>query len=344
MPIFMIGTQRSGSNMLRLMLNQLPALAAPHPPHIMERMAPLLSIYGELAADAAFAQLIEDVCRLVELNPVSWDGVILQRDQVAAGCRERSLIAVYGAVYDIMARDWGAQDWLCKSLTNVYYLPTITAYYPQAKFIYLYRDGRDVAASFKKAVVGEKHSFHLAKTWHGEQQLSIQARRSIDPARFFMVSYEQLTGAPEHTLQALCVFLEQPYSRAMLEFNRSEEAQRTAHAGTLWCNVTKPVMTRPLQSFLDHLDTTDIRIFETVAGISLDQLGYARCLVQPDEAQPFSAADLAGFDAENRRLKAAFKLSLSADERRLREPQEQLLAAIAARRPVLSDNHAAGAS
>ncbi len=34
MPIFMIGTQRSGSNLLRLMLNQLPEIAAPHPPSL----------------------------------------------------------------------------------------------------------------------------------------------------------------------------------------------------------------------------------------------------------------------------------------------------------------------
>ena len=35
MKIFMIGTQRSGSNLLRLMVNQAPDIAAPHPPHIL---------------------------------------------------------------------------------------------------------------------------------------------------------------------------------------------------------------------------------------------------------------------------------------------------------------------
>ena len=44
----MIGTQRSGSNLLRLMLNQQPAIASPHPPHILERFMPLLPLYGNL--------------------------------------------------------------------------------------------------------------------------------------------------------------------------------------------------------------------------------------------------------------------------------------------------------
>ena len=50
-PVFMIGTQRSGSNLLRLMINQLDQIASPHPPHIMERMHPLLDCYGDLNVD-----------------------------------------------------------------------------------------------------------------------------------------------------------------------------------------------------------------------------------------------------------------------------------------------------
>ena len=50
-PVFMIGTQRSGSNLLRLMLNQLSDIASPHPPHILERMFPLMDHYGDLDKD-----------------------------------------------------------------------------------------------------------------------------------------------------------------------------------------------------------------------------------------------------------------------------------------------------
>lgn len=69
----MIGTQRSGSNLLRLMLNQLPEMFAPHPPHILLTLYPLLPIYGDLMQDANFRKLIDDMCTLVELNPVPWD-------------------------------------------------------------------------------------------------------------------------------------------------------------------------------------------------------------------------------------------------------------------------------
>ena len=80
--IFIIGEQRSGSNLLRLMLNQSPQIAAPHPPHILQRMAGLLPRYGDLNENKNFTQLIDDVCHLVETNPVLWRGISLDRKEI----------------------------------------------------------------------------------------------------------------------------------------------------------------------------------------------------------------------------------------------------------------------
>src|SRR5712691_9905395 len=99
MPIFMIGIQRSGSNLLRLMLNQLPEIATPHPPHILHHIMPLVSRYGALNNPVAFSLLVDDVCHLAELNPVSWEGVVLDRKDIIARCRKPSLVAAFGAVY-----------------------------------------------------------------------------------------------------------------------------------------------------------------------------------------------------------------------------------------------------
>lgn len=331
MPIFMIGTQRSGSNLLRLMLNQLPNLAAPHPPHILERLAPLMPVYGDLGDDTAFATLVEDVCRLVELNPVPWEGVKLPRNAVAARCRERSLVAVYGAVHDIMAQAWGKRDWCCKSLANVHHLPAINAYFPDARFIYIYRDGRNVALSFREAIVGEKHFYHIARAWHQEQQLALEFADNILPERVFRISYEALTTAPETTLRALCAFLQADYTEEMMRFNESREAQLTAQAGAMWSNVVKTVGAHRPRRFQEEADASDIRIFEAVAGPSLDRLGYTRRCVPPGAEITFDATTLAEFDAENRRLKAEKQAQLPPDEGRRREPQNRLLAAIAAR-------------
>ena len=331
MPIFMIGTQRSGSNLLRLMLNQLPEIAAPHPPHILQRFMPLLPAYGDLAADANFGQLVEDVCRLVELNPVPWDGVTLDRADVAGRCRERSLVAVHGAVYDICAEAKGAQTWCCKSLANIAFVPQIDAYFREPRYIYLYRDGRDVAVSFRKAVVGEKHFYHIAREWVATQQLALAMRERIGPERFFSISYESLTSAPEPSMRCLCKFLGIRFNPAMLEFYKSDEAQRAAESSELWGNVVKPIMADNTRKFLRDASENDIRIFESVAGDLLDALNYERMYVSRGGETIFTEEDIRRFDAENLRLKEQMLDRTDAADLKRRDRQAILIQEIRAR-------------
>jgi sulfotransferase family protein len=331
MPIFMIGIQRSGSNLLRLMLNELPEIAAPHPPHILQRMMPLVPYYGDLRKERAFTVLVDDVCRLVELNPVPWEGVVLDRKDVAARCRKRSLVAVFGAVYDVMAEAWHAKTWCCKSLANVYYLPQIEDYFVGAKYVYLHRDGRDVAVSFSKAVVGEKHFYHIAKEWDEAQRLALDFRSKIPVKRFFNLSYEALTAEPEKTARGLCRFLEVPYKPAMLEFYKSGEAKRAASASNLWENVTSPVMRQNTRKFLKEAREEDIRIFESVAGGSLDRLGYERFFAKNGHELHFSSEQIRQFDSENKRLKDEIRARIDPADLKRRGVQEALIKEIAAR-------------
>ncbi len=338
--IFMIGTQRSGSNMFRLMLNQLGDVAAPHPPHVMERFTPLLPLYGDLNDQANFALLVEDVCRLVELNPVPWEGVDLEdRGEVIARCKENSLVAIYGAVYDIMAEANGAKHWLCKSLANVRFLPELERYFPDAKFLHLYRDGRDVAVSFRKVIVGEKTFYNVAKAWEKDQQLALGLRQRIDESRLFSVSYEQLTDKTEIMLQRLCEFLDVEYTDAMMHFNESAEATRTARSGgSMWGNVRRPVMRNNTRKFFREAKREDYRIFELVSGELLDLLGYELVFSKRGEkrrrkGEELAFAEIQRHEAENKRLKDEFRRKLAPEELKLRAPQEALFKEIKARAP-----------
>jgi hypothetical protein len=325
MPIFMIGIQRSGSNLLRLMLNELPEIAAPHPPHILQRMMPLVPHYGELNQPKAFSLLVDDVCRLVELNPVRWEEVVLDRKDVAARCQKRNLVAVFGAVYDVMAEAWNAKTWCCKSLANIYYLPEIEDYFDRAKYIYLYRDGRDVAVSFHKAVVGEKHFYHIAKEWNEAQQLALNFSRNVPAERFFKLSYEELTIETEKTVRALCRFLDVDYKPSMLEFYKSGEAKLAASASNLWENVTSPVMKQNSRKFLKEAREDDIRIFESVAGDSMDSLGYERLFAKKGAELNFGPDDIRRFNMENKRLKDEVRKHIDPADLERRNRQESVI-------------------
>lgn len=297
--IFMVGEQRSGSNLLRIMLDQSEQIAGPHPPHILQRMMPLMPIYGDLSADAAFRRLVDDVCRVVEHNPVAWENItVFDRDEVAALCRERSLIAVYGAVMAICARANGKVKWLCKTMTNIKYAEELDAYFGATKYIFLYRDGRDVTLSFCKAVVGDKHPYFIAQKWAELQRLCL-AKRTRTPERVFSVAYEDLTANTEVVLCALCDFLGVTYTPRMLEGHRSKEASRTAESSDLWQNLTKPIMCANQRKFLKELSEEHVRVIESVAGDCLDALGYDRVFVKKGDEMAFSAEQIAEFKRQN---------------------------------------------
>jgi CRP-like cAMP-binding protein len=319
-PIFIVGEQRSGSNLLRLMLSQA-GVSAPHPPHLLTRLMPLVPSYGDLHQDSNWRRLIEDACQLVERNPVPWQSVEhFDRQAIEERCRERSLIAIFGAVMDTYAESQGADSWACKSMGCAKYGVELDQYFVSPKYLFLYRDGRDVTLSFTKAVVGEKHPYHIAKRWNEAQSVCLAEQERI-PERYHRLCYEELTAEPEPILRRLCDFLKVPFTLAMLDFHRSNEAQATSGKSQLWQNLSRPVMRNNSKKFLTGLTEHQIRIVESVAGASLDALGYDRAFVQPNEELVFGAEELATFARQNAETKASRRAMMEEEDAKRREHQ-----------------------
>ena len=314
MPYFMIGTQRSGSNLLRIMLNQSPELVSPHPPHILERLWPLLVEYGDLQDPRAFARLVDDVCLLVETNPVSWKLGPIDRTTLEQACSENSLVAVYFEIHNLLTRHNMATDWVCKSLANVHFAEEIDRFGGEsAKFIHLHRDGRDAALSFRKAIVGEKSFYHIAKQWRAEQKKALELGRKLPADRFISVAYSDLITRPEIELRRLCDFMNIQFYPDMLEFHKSREAASTSVAGQMWSNVQKPVMSQNTNKFMREMSPHDIAVFEAVAGDTLTKMGYPL---------------MSDFDDENQRLKVQALENANPDDLQKRKAQASVMQGI----------------
>ncbi|MFI5134373.1 MAG: sulfotransferase family protein [Chitinophagales bacterium] len=322
--LFLIGEQRSGSNVLRLMMANSHEIAAPHPPHILQRIDPVVPVHIILD-DSKFDQMVEIVCRLVETNPVTWLNTTLHRNDVKNRCREKHVIAIYGAVMDIYAESNHARKWLCKSMQNIRWANHLNNYFKTNKYIYLHRDGRDVALSFTKAVIGEKHVYFIAQQWAELQRVCLAARAQLPTDRFFTISYQELTEETESTLRNLCALLHIEYKPEMLNFYQSQEAKNTAVASSLWENVNKPIIHHNFNKFLKELSEEQVRIFESVAGNELDALGYDRIFVKKGEEMQFTPEEIAAFKEENDRLKKLQSKNIDPEDARKRAMQDQVL-------------------
>ncbi len=323
--IFIVGEQRSGSNLLRLMLSQA-GIAAPHPPHILKRMLHLEPSYGDMSLDSNWHHYIDDVCRLVERNPVPWSEVCpLDRSQVAQRCQQRNCVAIFDAIMDMYAEAHDSDAWACKSMQYSEYVNELEDYFSGALYLYLYRDVRDVTLSFGRAVVGEKHPYFISKRWASLQRSAMHVRDVVGPERFFAVCYEELIADPEPTLRSLCEFLGIEFKPEMMNFHRSSGAQSASGLSQLWENVDQPLMRNNSRKFLRSMSEEHIRICESVAGPELDVLGYDRVFVDKGSERVFGPDEIEVFRTENKRLKAEHRSQMDAEDAARRKHQLSVL-------------------
>ena len=330
--IQIIGTQRSGSNLLRVILDQSADIASPHPPHILVTFGPLMSKYEPLTKES-YQMLVNDVVDFVDANPVPWEGIVLDKEAIFNASERYTLFDLNRHIYEQAATAKNSRYWCCKSMANVHYAEELETYGIIDKYIFLYRDGRDVAVSFKKAVVGDKHTYFLARQWKEDQEACLSLAALLEADRFFALNYETLISEPERTVKELCAFLDIAYNEEMLNFHTSNSSKITAAAGEMWANLEKPIMSDNTGKFLKSFKEGDLEIFEMVAGKTLGKLGYA-LYTSMDSEELISDESLNGYRKENQLLKNEVLTTARKSDLEKREPQLVILDTIRGRQAV----------
>ena len=305
-------------------MNQLPEIAAPHPPHILETFEHILPIYNDLNDNANFEALVNDVCLWVESNPVKWQISKFDRATIRDRCEENTLIRLFYEIYSYYAELQNCEYTCCKSMSNVHRYRDLEAAGLNPWYIYLHRDGRDVACSFKKAIVGEKHVYHIARQWKSDQEKSLEVEQNIPSNRVINVKYRDLITDPESVLKKVCYFLNVPFNRIMLDYFHAKESLETARSGKMWQNVSQPIMAGNYNKFLTELTPEEIRIFEKVAGDTLEKLGYA---VTSDykNGDEIEAHTIEAFGLQNSKMKKEAVLMADPYDIEARYPQKEML-------------------
>lgn len=279
-PIFIVGTERSGSNLLRLILDSHPAVVVPHPPHVMRYFTPLVPLYGDLSDEHRFRALVDDVLSLVatHIHPWPWAP---EAGEVIARARRHDLLAVYRALHESVLERSGKARWGCKSTFMVDHVEAVLAEWPGARLIWLVRDPRDVAASSRESVFSTFLPGDTARLWTAQQTAALDAERR-HPDAVLRVYYERLVGEPEAAVRRICHFLGEEFHPPMLEWFRGEEAKQSASLSESWANTAGPMRSESLQRWRKELSPEEVRTVESIAGPIMDSIGYTPSL---DEAE-----------------------------------------------------------
>jgi sulfotransferase family protein len=219
---FIVGTGRCGSTLLQAMLTCHPNLYIP----------PELRYFGRHEPGVRFTDPLrdEDVEAYLALfrRDVWWEDMGLDAQALGEAVRGglRTSRDIYLWILGHVAARRGNTKRRCGEKTPYYVLLTehIGRLFPGARFIHLYRDPRDVAASYLEQYwVQGGTALRVANyVLHVFRRVD-QAARHLGPERFCAVKYEELVEHPERELRRVCDFLGEDYDPAMLQFTKREE-------------------------------------------------------------------------------------------------------------------------
>lgn len=272
-PIFIVGTERSGSNLLRLILNTHSNITVPHPPHIMHFMGSLEGRYGDLNEQDNFYRLVADVLGLIDIHIYPWD-VKLDIDQLISQAPSRDLFGVFVTVYNAYLKASNKKRWACKSTFMVEHADAIFRLFPHAKLLWLVRDPRDVAVSSMHSVFNPFHPYHTARLWHEQQQKGLALANGPYAENVLQLHYEYLIAQPEVTVKKICAFIDEPFESTMLAFAETPEAKLSGTLSESWKNTAKPIMSNNAGKYKKRLSSIQIKTVERAAGKTMVNLGY----------------------------------------------------------------------
>ena len=164
---------------------------------------------------------------------------------------------------------------------------------PEARFVHIIRDGRDVALSLGATWWGPKTLPERAEWWAGQVQSARDQSGLL--AYYLEIRYEDLLSDTEATLRKICAFVDLPWNAAILDYHhRAEErlaelsdrhfADGTVVTGEqrrgLHTLTKKPPDRERSGRWKKEMAQEDVRAFEANAGELLTQLGYEPGLVE----------------------------------------------------------------
>lgn len=270
-PIFIMSSERSGSNLLRTLLDNHSNLTAPIAPMLLPTFQPLIPYYGDLSRQKNALTLLDDMLRVVNHPYYDWQMQVDANDLYERYQPSRLLDFVY-LFYREKQISHGGNRFVCKENRIFDFACSILAYDPTAKFLYLYRDPRDYAASFLRMPVAPHTAFAAAQKWTDEQKKCIELMTAYQ-LPVLPVRYEALITEPQKVMSSVLTFLGETVETSCFQVDPRKNEKDTWNVA--WKNLSRPVMRQNFGKYHTELSHRDIQIIETVAKEPMQLLGYA---------------------------------------------------------------------
>jgi hypothetical protein len=222
-PLFIVGMPRSGTKLLREMIDNHPRVAAlPIETEFLPYWVKQWDRYGDLSRRSQFSRFGASCQKFPFFIYLAERGTQIDTGAWFDRCHDFSPAGVFEGLART-ALGISRQDstiWADKSPSYLTHIGLLDRLFPEARVIHIVRDVRDYCLSINKA--WGKNMIRAAQRWSDDVSFAHSTGSTLGP-RFLELRYEELL---EHTVEAMrrvCAFLSIPYQDDLISLTRPTE-------------------------------------------------------------------------------------------------------------------------
>ena len=285
-PIIVIGSSRSGTTLLRLILTSHSDVTIPTECGFFVWWYEKYKDWSVDCFDNRLGTFLDDFFSSRKIDNWKLDRKSLEKHIRRHKPGDYASLVAEIYMYYMVSSNEKSRRWGDKNNHYLYNIKEIKEMFPKAHFVHIIRDGRDVAASYmklNKANIQAKYAPNLpseieeiAERWASNLKTIRQSFSVFEWDRVLEVRYEDLVTKPERVVGRICKFLGLKFEKQMLEFYKENKEKKLVPDGFMkWKKRTfKEIDTSAVGKYKKEL-TEDERIkFEKLAGEILEQYNY----------------------------------------------------------------------
>lgn len=285
-PFFILGNPRSGTTLLRLMLDAHPDVTVPPECGFMIWFYPKYNSWNAQDCTKETVELfVADLKTAKKID--SWDLNFDKLEEHLLNVAPASYAHLVDEVYSFFASQHHTSRQLWGDKNNFYlnHIKEIIEIFNQARFIHIIRDGRDVACSYKELNNKKIHSDfapkltnsikEIAKEWQENNVLILNdLEQCVRKDRFISVRFEDLVLSPSDELRKVSQFLDIDYHPNMLAYYTYSKTYEPDEYLQWKSHTKKAPQTSRIKRYLSDLTTTEIAEFNHQANGLLTRFQY----------------------------------------------------------------------
>ena len=260
-PLFIVGCPRSGTTLLLRLIRDYLDMGFGRDNGRFVRYRNLLEHYGALEQDENLTRLLRGIFADGDFRK-RFKGFSLEPEQVMTALEERTFSDLIRLIYAAFALAQGKSRWGGKTPRYVFHIAELSEMFPDAKFIHIVRDGRDVALSlFGMPWGAPRNCYMVAKYWQERVSAAQASGADLGAEKYLEIKYERLLTDPVSVFQKIVDF-------------GSFEVDRDQVLGRFGEDMPAILKKDNLDKWKTRLTPTQIMVFEQTAGAKLEELGY----------------------------------------------------------------------